>query len=87
MEHAWGIEPRTMQEIKAYTPASHSLSVGQVFPAPYSFEKMRGGFREMLEQLSFDPPANSAKTPESKQGSSSFARGVLFCICPNISRA
>ena len=30
IDHAWGIEPCTMQDIKSYRPSSNSLSIGQV---------------------------------------------------------
>lgn len=69
VDHAWGIEPCTMQDIKAYTPASHNLSVGQVLPVPYSFEKARVIIREMAEQLSFDLLANNT-----------FASGLVMDI-------
>ena len=36
IDHAWGIEPTTMQDIKAYRPSSNSLSNGQVLPRPYT---------------------------------------------------
>ena len=37
IDHAWGIEPVTMQDIKNYHSDSHSLSNGQVLPRPYVF--------------------------------------------------
>ena len=69
VDHAWGIEPCTMQDIKAYTPTTHSLSAGQVLPAPYPFEKARIIVREMAEQLSFDLVANGT-----------FASGLVLDI-------
>lgn len=51
IDHAWGWEPCTMQDIKAYRPARHSLSRGQVLPRAYSFEEARLIVREMAEQL------------------------------------
>ena len=35
IDHAWGIEPVTMKDIKSYKSSSHSVSNGQVLPRPY----------------------------------------------------
>lgn len=49
IDHAFGIEPVTMKEIKAYKPMSSSLSEGQVLSEPYTFEKARVIIDEMAE--------------------------------------
>ncbi len=54
IDHAWGFEPCTIDEIKSYTPASTSLSVGQVLSKPYDFEHAKLIIREMSEQLLLD---------------------------------
>ena len=54
IDHAWGIEPCGMKEIKAYRPQSTSLGSGQVLPCPYSFEKARLILREMTDMLVLD---------------------------------
>lgn len=54
IDHAWGIEPVTMQDIKNYRSDSHSLSNGQVLPRPYRFEEARLVFLEMIETLCAD---------------------------------
>ena len=54
IDHAWGIEPCTIADIKAYKPKAHSLSVGQVLPRPYAYDEARLVFAEMVEQLSMD---------------------------------
>ncbi len=54
IDHAWGWEPCTMREIKAYTPRSKSLSLGQVLSEPYSFDKARLIVQEMADSLSLD---------------------------------
>lgn len=54
IDHAWGWEPCTISEIKAYKPAANSISSGQVLQSPYSFEKARLVVREMADQLSLD---------------------------------
>lgn len=62
IDHAWGIEPCTLADIKAYRPKAHSLSVGQVLPRPYAFEEARLVFSEMAEQLSMDLLFNGLST-------------------------
>ena len=54
MDHAWGWEPCTIADIKAYRPENHSLSQGQVLPEPYPAEKARLIVREMTDQLVLD---------------------------------
>ena len=54
IDHAWGWEPCTMADIKAYKPASNSLSSGQVLMEPYSFAKARVVVLEMTQQLVLD---------------------------------
>ena len=50
IDHAWGIEPVQMSDIKTYRPAGPSFSTGQVLPRPYRFEEALLVFREMAEQ-------------------------------------
>ena len=50
IDHAWGVEPVRMSDIKSYRPAGHSFSTGQVLPRPYRFEESLLVFREMAEQ-------------------------------------
>ena len=54
IDHAWGIEPVTMRDIKAYHADSRSLSSGQVLPQPYPYEKARLVFGEMIDGLCTD---------------------------------
>lgn len=54
IDHAWGIEPTTMKDIKSYKTESHSLSSGQVLPRPYEFAEARLVLREMAESLCSD---------------------------------
>ena len=51
IDHAWGWEPCRMADIKAYRPATSSLSSGQVLTEPYTFRKARVVIHEMTEQL------------------------------------
>lgn len=54
IDHAWGIEPVTMKDIKSYRSENHSLSNGQVLSRPYEYKEARLVFREMIEQLCTD---------------------------------
>ena len=54
IDHAWGIEPVTMQDIKSYKSEGHSLSNGQVLPRPYKYQEAKLVFREMIEVLFTD---------------------------------
>ncbi|MCQ2411356.1 MAG: DNA methylase [Sphaerochaetaceae bacterium] len=54
IDHAWGWEPCTMAQIKAYKPQNNSLSSGQVLPEPYDFEKGRLIAKEMADNLALD---------------------------------
>ncbi len=54
IDHAWGWEPCTMAQIKAYKPRSESFGSGQVLPCPYAAEKARLVVREMTDLLVLD---------------------------------
>lgn len=54
IDHAWGWEPCTIAEIKAYKPSTNSISSGQVLHCPYSFEKAKLITREMADMLALD---------------------------------
>ena len=54
IDHAWGREPTTMADIKAFVPQSRSLTRGQVLSCDYPYEKGRIVVREMAEDLALD---------------------------------
>ena len=54
IDHAWGWEPVTMEEIKTYRPQNNSLSSGQVLQEPYTAKKARLVTLEMAEALALD---------------------------------
>jgi len=62
IDHAWGWEPCTIAHIKAYRPANHSLSAGQVLHCPYDFEKTRLIVKEMTDQMSLELTAKGLVT-------------------------
>lgn len=51
IDHAWGVETCTMQDIKSYRPESNSLGSGQVLACSYSKEKARLVIQEMVDSL------------------------------------
>ncbi len=63
IDHAWGIEPVTMADIKGYKASANSLSSGQVLPRPYSYSEARIVFQEMLELLCADLFTKNLTTP------------------------
>ncbi len=52
IDHAWGWEPCTIDDIRRYQPENRSIGEGQVLHEPYDFKKARLIVREMLELLS-----------------------------------
>lgn len=54
IDHAWGIEPVTMADIKNYHTDSHSISSGQVLPRPYKYDEARIVFAEMVDGICSD---------------------------------
>ena len=54
IDHAWGIEPATIADVKAYVPSSNSLSSGQVLSHPTNYEHTRLIVWEMADGLSLD---------------------------------
>ena len=54
IDHAWGWEPCTMDEIKAYRPESNSFSSGQVLQCAYTFNKAKVVLKEMADAIALD---------------------------------
>lgn len=54
IDHAWGWEPCTIADIKAYKPESKSIGSGQVLQRPYSYDEARLVVKEMADQLALD---------------------------------
>lgn len=48
IDHAWGWEPCTIEDIKKYKPDTNSISSGQVLPAPYGHKEARTILIEMI---------------------------------------
>lgn len=54
IDHAWGWEPCTIDDVKSYKPDTKSISSGQVLTRPYSFDETAVIVREMAEVLALD---------------------------------
>ena len=54
IDHAWGWEPCTIRDIKAYRPDSRSIGSGQVLPRPYTADKARLVVQEMTDLLTLE---------------------------------
>ena len=64
IDHAWGYEPCTMAQIKAYRPKDNSVVSGQVLHCPYTAAKARIVVREMAEMLALDLVAKRLVTDQ-----------------------
>lgn len=54
IDHAWGREPTTIADIKAYRPKTNSLTSGQVLMRDYTFDEAKLVLREMLDGMCLD---------------------------------
>ena len=64
IDHAWGWEPCTIAQIKAYKPSTNSISSGQVLSEPYTFDKARNVVKEMTDSLVLDLIAKKLVTDQ-----------------------
>jgi len=51
IDHAWGREPVTLEDIKAYRPKNNSISSGQVLMRDYNFDEGRIIVKEMADSV------------------------------------
>jgi len=49
IDHAWGVEPVTIADIKAYKPQGHSITNAQVLGCPYAFDDALLVAKEMVD--------------------------------------
>lgn len=62
IDHAWGRESTTMEDIKAYKPKNNSLSNGQVLMRDYTFNECELIVKEMTDALCLDMTAKDIVT-------------------------
>ena len=79
IDHAWGIEPVTMADIKNYRSEGHSLSNGQVLPRPYKYQEARLVFKEMIDVLVNDMFAKNLVTKACTWWVSYDYKSLEFC--------
>ena len=51
IDHSWGYEPCTMEDVKKFKPSTNSLSSGQVLHCPYNYEQTKLIVKEMTDLL------------------------------------
>lgn len=51
IDHAWGVEPCTMSEVKGFKTKSKSIGSGQVLHCPYDYEGASLIVKEMMDDL------------------------------------
>ena len=61
-DHAWGREPTTIADIKAYKSKSKSLSSSQVLMRDYKYAEAEIIAKEMMDQLCLDMTAKKLAT-------------------------
>lgn len=61
-DHAWGREPTTIADVKAYKSKAKSLSSSQVLMSDYSFSAAEIIVKEMMDQLCLDMSAKKLAT-------------------------
>ena len=66
IDHALGIEPCTIADIKAYKPKSNSICNSQILFEDYSYEKAEIVLKEMIEIKSLELVANDLVTERIK---------------------
>lgn len=62
IDHAWGYEPCTLEDIRKYVPKARSLNTGQVLPRPYKYTEGRLIVQEMADLLVLDLVAKGLVT-------------------------
>ena len=65
IDHAWGREPVTIADIKAYRPQAKSVGQGQVLSRPYAFDEARNVVHEMADAVALQLTAGGYVTGSS----------------------
>lgn len=64
IDHAWGFEPCTLADVKAYKPESNSIGSGQVLHCPYPYAQGKLIVMEMTDLLALDLVERSLVTDQ-----------------------
>ncbi len=62
IDHAWGVEPTLISDIKKYNPTTNSITSGQVLDRDYAHDEGRLIVKEMTDLLCLDLVARDAVT-------------------------
>ncbi|NEG54274.1 Y-family DNA polymerase [Bifidobacterium platyrrhinorum] len=62
IDHAWGWEPCTIEDIRSYEPDAHSTSIGQVLTGPADWGTARLIVKEMADALALDLVGKGVRT-------------------------
>lgn len=62
IDHSWGYESCTMQDIKSYTSKSQSKGMGKVFCKGYSKQECRMAIKEIVDHLSLSLLSSNLKS-------------------------
>lgn len=62
IDHAWGVEPTLISDIKTYSPTSNSITSGQVLDRDYAHEEGKLIVKEMTDLLCLDLVARECVT-------------------------
>ena len=62
IDHAWGVEPTLISDIKTYNPSSNSITSGQVLGRDYEHDEGRLIVKEMTDLLCLDLVARDCVT-------------------------
>ena len=77
IDHAWGWEPCTIADAKAYKPENKSIVSGQVLQCPYDFQKARLVVREMADALALDLVDKGLVTNRGRSPSTRWGRRIF----------
>lgn len=64
IDHAWGYEPCTLEQIRSFQPSSKSIHSGQVLQDPYDYQKTKLVVREMADALALELVSKGAVTEQ-----------------------
>lgn len=62
IDHAWGYEPCSIEDVKAYKPDTKSIGAGQVLLKPYTYKEAKLIVHEMTDLLVLDLVDKGLKT-------------------------
>ena len=74
IDHAWGYEPCTMDQIKAYKPETNSICTGQVLHCPYDIDNLTDPARKKRYKGAVTTDRYGRKVPKHAHGTINLKR-------------